>query len=269
MTDRAYADNPPPWEDLADAARLALRCLDLTSLNANDSAADIALLCERAQSPWGQVAAVCVWPQWVALARSLLPPSIAVAAVANFPQGLADIESAVRDTQSIVQSGAQEVDVVLPYRALMAGDAVGASKVLVAVRYASEGLCLKVILETGALVDSGFIAQACQISLDAGADFLKTSTGKTPVSATPDAARTMLDAIAQRAGHGRVVGFKASGGIKTVQDARVYLRLAAQSWGVAAVEPQRFRLGASGVLSDIEAILAGRPTAPVGSSAGY
>src|SRR3982751_583046 len=100
--------------DLQATARLALACLDLTSLNDADTEADVAKLCERAQGPHGPVAAVCVWPRFAAFARARLPAHIAVAAVANFPDGSADIERALRDTGEIVQSGAQEVDVALP-----------------------------------------------------------------------------------------------------------------------------------------------------------
>jgi deoxyribose-phosphate aldolase len=115
--------SPNPWQqDLQATARIALACLDLTSLNDADTEADIDKLCARAQGPFGPVAAVCVWPRLAAFARQKLPADIAVAAVANFPDGSADIARAVRDTATIVQSGAQEVDVVLPYQQLLAGD---------------------------------------------------------------------------------------------------------------------------------------------------
>lgn len=234
------------------AARTALACLDLTSLNAADAPADIERLCRRAQGPCGTAAAVCVWPRFAALARSLLPPSIAVAAVANFPDGGSDLERALRDTGEIVDAGAQEVDLVLPYRDLDAAPALVA-----AVRRASAGLRLKVILETGELKDEAPIVRACRIALDAGADFLKTSTGKTPVSATPAAARWLLTAIAQHATASSRAGFKAAGGIRTVADAAVYIALVAEILGADALQPSRFRLGASGLLDDIEAVLGG------------
>lgn len=234
-------------------ARTALACLDLTSLNDADTAADIERLCARAQSRFGTAAAVCVWPRFAALARSLLPETIAVAAVANFPAGSSDTGRAVRDTAAIVAAGAQEVDVVLPYRDLDAAPAL-----LAAVRRASEGLRLKVILETGELPDAAVIARAARIALDAGADFLKTSTGKTPRSASPAAARLLLAAIAaDPEAQGRGVGFKPSGGIRTVADAAPYIALTAEGLGAAAVAPARFRIGASSLLDDIEAMLSG------------
>jgi deoxyribose-phosphate aldolase len=253
---------------LSASARMALSCLDLTSLNAHDTEADIARLCARAQGPFGPVAAVCVWPRLAAFARAQLPTHIAVAAVANFPHGGADLQSAVRDTHAIVQSGAQEVDVVLPYKSLMAGDARAVVQLLQAVRKACPGLLLKVILETGELKSEAWITQASQLSLDAGADFLKTSTGKTPVNATAEAARTMLATIAADPHAAQRVGFKASGGIRTVADAAVYMALCSALLGPHALTPARFRIGASSVLNDIEAILGGRSAtepAPAGT----
>lgn len=235
---------------LAEQARQALACLDLTSLNDTDTEAEIAALCQRAQGRFGPVAAVCVWPRRAAFARSQLPAHIRVAAVANFPDGSSDVQRAVRDVQVIVQAGAQEVDVVLPFRDLPA-----AAALLQAVRRACEGLTLKVILETGELMDAALIHQASHIALDAGADFIKTSTGKTPRSASVEAATVMLQALSSMPQ--RPAGFKASGGIRTVADAAVYMQLTAEVLGAEAVNPARFRIGASSILADIEAVLAG------------
>ncbi len=257
------------------AARQALACLDLTSLNDGDTDADVSRLCERAVGVPGRgaVAAVCVWPRFAALARAQLPPHIAVAAVANFPDGSGDTERAVRDTQEIVAAGAQEVDVVLPWRALDAAPAL-----LAAVRRACAGLRLKVILETGELGEIGgpggeaAIRRACRIALDAGADFLKTSTGKVKVNATPQAARLLLEAIAADRRAASRVGFKPAGGIRTVADAQVYMALTAELLGPAAVAPARFRIGASGLLNELDALLLGSggagsaPATPLPSS---
>ncbi|MFO0444383.1 MAG: deoxyribose-phosphate aldolase, partial [Betaproteobacteria bacterium] len=141
---------------------------------------------------------------------------------------------------------------VLPYRNLAAAPAL-----LAAVRRACEGLLLKVILETGELPGEAAIDLACRIALDAGADFLKTSTGKRPVSATPAAAARLLAAITGDARARHRVGFKPAGGIRTVADAAVYTGLTAQALGAGAVNPRRFRIGASGLLADIEAVLEG------------
>lgn len=247
--------------DTQQAARIALACLDLTSLNDGDTQADVIALCARAHGLHGTVAAVCVWPRFAALARRELPAGIAVAAVANFPDGGADIARAVRDARAIVEACAQEVDVVLPFAHLMQGDERAVADLLGAVRQACDGLVLKVILETGVLVDEALIARASQLALDAGADFLKTSTGKTPISATPAAATVMLKAIAADPRHAHV-GFKASGGIRTVADATVYFALVEQILGVQALSPKRFRIGASSLLNDIEAVLGGSSATP-------
>ena len=240
------------------AARIALRCLDLTSLNEADDDAAIAQLCARAQGVHGNVAAVCVWPRFAAFARRQLPPQIAVAAVANFPAGGTDIAAALRDVQQIVAAGAQEVDVVLPWRALRDGDAAAADALLRAVRQACAGLRLKVILETGELRDEALITRASRLALDAGADMLKTSTGKTPQGATPQAATWMLQAIGAHPG----AGLKVSGGIRRVADVLPYLLLCRQYLGETALQPPRFRIGASSLLDDIEAQLGGRVAAP-------
>ena len=252
--------------DLTAAARIALACLDLTSLNDADTEADIARLCERAQGPHGAVAAVCVWPRFAAFARRSLPAHIAVAAVANFPDGSADVARAVRETAEIVQAGAQEVDVVLPFERLRQGDEAAVARLLTAVREACDGLVLKVILESGVLVDDALIARAARLSLATGADFLKTSTGKTPVSATPQAARVMLREIAADPLAAGRVGFKASGGIRSVADAVTYLALCRDLLGPQSLQAGRFRIGASSLLNDIEAVLGGKaapaPAAP-------
>ena len=260
MSDTAHQDN----------ARLALACLDLTSLNDGDAPATIAALCARAQGPAGPPAALCVWPRFVAQAKAMLPGGIRVAAVANFPAGNADVAAAVADARAIVDAGGDEVDLVLPWRALQQGDAASAAAVVVAVRASCAGKTLKLIIESGDLVTPALIRQASKIGLDAGVDFLKTSTGKTATGATLDAARLMLQVIAAHP-RGAAVGFKASGGVRTVADAAAYIALVRQILGEAALTPARLRFGASGLLADIEAVLAGEAagnTSLAGQAAG-
>jgi len=240
----------------ATTARTALACLDLTSLNDADDAAAITALCAQAASPAGAPAALCVWPRFVAQAKANAPAGVRVAAVANFPAGGLDVAAAVADARAIVDAGGDEVDLVLPWRALQAGDAAGAAALVQAVRAACAGRTLKLILESGDLATPVLIHQASLIGLDAGVDFLKTSTGKTGTGATPDAARVMLQAIASHP-RGAAVGFKASGGIRKVADAAVYIALVRDILGDAAVTPQRLRFGASGLLGDITAVLQG------------
>jgi deoxyribose-phosphate aldolase len=247
-------------------ARIALACLDLTSLNASETDADIERLCRRAVGRHGAVAAVCVWPRRAALARSLLPARVAVAAVANFPDGGTDIARAVADAQSIVAAGAQEVDLVLPYRALLAGDEAACSALLAAVRAACPGLRLKVILESGELREPALIRRAARLALHGGADFLKTSTGKVATNATEEAARVMLRAIADDPTARERVGFKPAGGVRTVADAGIYITLVREMLGESALTPARFRIGASALLDDIEAVLGGSAQVPAGNA---
>jgi deoxyribose-phosphate aldolase len=249
-------------------ARIALACLDLTSLNDGDDAAAIDALCTRAVTPWGPVAAVCVWPRFVAQARAALPREVAVAAVANFPLGALDEARALADAHSIVEAGGDEVDLVLPWRAMLGGEAAAAARLVAAVRTACPAQRLKLIIESGELPLPETIRQASRIGLNAGVDFLKTSTGKTAHGASLDAARLMLECIAMQPRENRLVGFKASGGVRTVADAAGYIALVRGQLGAAAVGSQRLRFGASGLLGDIERVLAGRDAAPA-PSAGY
>jgi len=241
-------------KDLIATSRTALACLDLTSLNDADTAADVERLCRRAEGPQGRVAAVCVWPRFVAQARAALPPAVKVAAVANFPDGSTDVERAVREAAEIVAAGGDEVDVVMPWQALDQ-----ARTLLAQVRRETRGRTLKVILETGELRDPLLIRNAARIALDAGADFLKTSTGRTPNGATIDAARLLLTAISS--GGYRQVGLKVSGGIRTAEQAQNYVYLARAALGQPT--PARFRIGASSLLDDLQAVIGGtaRPAA--------
>jgi deoxyribose-phosphate aldolase len=258
----------PPTEDASATARLALACLDLTSLNDDDSDATIVVLADRARGRCGPPAALCVWPRFVARAKACAPAGVAVAAVANFPDGALDTARALADTRAIVAAGGDEVDLVLPWRALRAGDAAAAAALVQAVRAACPQQVLKLIIESGELAEPALIATACGIGLDAGVDFLKTSTGKVPVGATPEAAGQMLRAIAR---HPRAaqVGFKASGGIRTVADAALYIALVRQHLGDAAAGPRRLRFGASGLLGDIERVLAGRGPGNIAAPGSY
>ena len=236
-----------------ELARQAISLLDLTSLNDNDDTAAITALCERALTPCGPVAAVCVFPRFVAHARRTLDalgaPGVRVATVTNFPTGAADPTLAARETRAAVAEGADEVDVVYPYTALKAGDReVGRALVRACREACGEQVLLKVILETGELADPALIEMASRDAIAAGADFIKTSTGKVAINATPQAARIMLDVIAQ---HGGQVGFKPAGGVRTLEDARVYIELASERLGTPWVTPAHLRLGASSVLGDL------------------
>jgi deoxyribose-phosphate aldolase len=247
-----------------DEALTALACLDLTSLNDGDDARAIDALCARAITQWGDVAAVCVWPRFVAQARAALPKSVAVAAVANFPEGALDERQALGDTRAIIDAGGDEIDLVLPWRAMLEGRAADAAQLVQRVRSVCAGHRLKLIIESGELPSAEVVAQASRIGLEAGVDFLKTSTGKAARGASLDAARVMLQTIAAQP---RAVGFKAAGGIRTVADAAGYAALVREKIGDSAVGPQRLRFGASGLLGDIERVLSGSSAVPPPPSA--
>ena len=249
-------------------ARIALACLDLTSLNDVDDEATIDALCARAVGPQGAVAAVCVWPRFVAHAKVRVPAGVRVAAVANFPHGALDSDAAVRDAHAIVAAGGDEIDLVLPYHAWLAGEHLACAALVAAVRRATAGHTLKLIVESGELRSEAAIRSACVMGLDEGVDFLKTSTGKTPVSATPAAARTMLEAISSHS-RGHAAGFKASGGIRTLADAQTYIALVHEHLGADALTPLRFRIGASSLLGDIARVLGAAPPGTDASSQTY
>jgi deoxyribose-phosphate aldolase len=245
--------------DDASLARRALPLLDLTDLGDACSEAAIDQLCRDARA--SAVAAVCVWPHYVSRAVRLLAGSpVRVATVINFPAGGDDIERAVEDTTEALADGAHEIDLVLPYRSLLAGETGTARAMVAAVREVCDGgRLLKVILETGTLATPEAITAASRLALEAGADFLKTSTGKSPVSATPAAAEAMLRAIREH-GAGHPVGLKVSGGLRSVADAGTYLALADRIMGPDWVSPRTFRLGASSLHAAL--VAASGPVAP-------
>jgi deoxyribose-phosphate aldolase len=250
--------------DRAVLARRVLPLIDLTSLTGEEDEARIVALCRQARTPAGDVAAVCIYGGWAALAaRELAGTPVALAVVTNFPDGAADPVRARAEAAQAVADGADEVDVVLAYNAWLAGDEAGALAVVEASRAAAPPpIRLKAILETGRLERPEVIRAAALAAIDAGADFVKTSTGKLQPGATPDAARAMLEAIAERGG---AAGFKASGGVRTIAQAGEYLALADALLGPAWAGPGTFRFGASGLLDDVLAALG---EAPEGSDAG-
>jgi deoxyribose-phosphate aldolase len=228
----------------AELARRALRSLDLTELSDSCSEHLIDELCRKALTPHGPVAAVCVWPQFVRRAHEALEGSpVRVATVVNFPGGKKDLERVAEDADEAVGDGADEIDCVMPYQAFLRGETALVIDLLAGVREVVDGRrTLKIILETGALGSREAIEAAARLAIEAGADFVKTSTGKARVSATPEAAETILGAI--RAS-GRPVGLKVSGGIRTLDGARTYLDLADRIMGPGWATPKTFRIGAS------------------------
>lgn len=236
------------------SARRIRALIDLTDLGPACTEADIERLCRRAIDHHPCVAAVCVWPPFVARAARLLAGTgVKVATVVNFPGGGTDVAATLAETALALSDGADEIDLVIPFRALLAGDAEAARAMVVAVRAAVPApKHLKVILETGSYPSQREVRAAADLAIDAGADFVKTSTGKTDRSATPEAARTLLEAIRDA---GRAVGLKPSGGIRNVADAEAYLALADEVMGPQWAVPATFRFGASGLLDAVDATI--------------
>ncbi|MFY0990036.1 deoxyribose-phosphate aldolase [Halomonas sp. C05BenzN] len=243
--------------DLQQTARQALALMDLTSLNDDDTDERIESLCRRARTPAGTPAAVCVYPAFVTTARRTLKAldlegRVKVATVTNFPHGSDDVMAAARETREAVAAGADEVDVVFPWRALVAGDEEVGRELVACCHQAAGDAVLKVILETGELRDPALIRRAAELAIAGGADFLKTSTGKVAINATLEAAETLLSAIRDS---GRDIGFKAAGGVRTTEDAEAYLALAERLMGADWITPAHFRFGASGLLDSLLATL--------------
>ncbi len=236
--------------------RLALACMDLTTLNDNDTLTSVRNLCGQAFSPAGTVAAVCVYPEFILAARQALhvagADNVKVATVTNFPHGNDNKDVALRETSLALGAGADEVDLVFPYRAWLKGDKqVGIDMVCECKRLCREyGSSLKVIIETGILKDTSIIKDVSLACIHAGADFIKTSTGKVKINATLEAAETMLLAI-KEAGAQDSCGFKAAGGVRTASEASEYLNLARRLMGDRWVNPHNFRFGASSLLDDL------------------
>lgn len=253
-------------DDLRHAARVALACLDLTSLGDADTPAEVEALCRRAATPHGTVAAVCVWPRLAADALRWSPAPVRVAAVANFPAGGTDEAAVEREVGELAALGVHEIDLVLPWRALRAGHPEVCAGIVRAARRSAPHQTLKLIVESGELVEPALVAQACRIGIAEGADFLKTSTGKTARGATPEAADVMLRTIAADGAARSRVGFKASGGVRTVVTAADYIRLVERHLGAAALTPARLRIGASALLDDILRLLDVEPAATGGAA---
>ncbi|CAM3999301.1 deoxyribose-phosphate aldolase [Vibrio neonatus] len=240
--------------DLKAAALRALKLMDLTTLNDDDTDQKVIDLCHAAKSAVGNTAAVCIYPRFVPIAKKTLreqgTPDVRVATVTNFPHGNDDIDIAVAETKAAVAYGTDEVDVVFPYRALMAGNAEVGFELVKQCKAACGDTLLKVIIETGELKEEALIKQASEICIKAGADFIKTSTGKVPENATPEYASMMLEVIRDM-GVAQSVGFKPAGGVRTAEDAALYLAMADEILGDSWVDNRHYRFGASSLLTNL------------------
>lgn len=247
----------------ATTARRALVCLDLTNLEDDCNEAAVDALCRRAQTRHGSVAAVCVWPRFVAQAKAALARTgIRVATVVNFPTGEEPLDAVAAAVRTALADGVDEIDLVVPWRRHAAGETEAVSTCVRAVKAVCGPATLKAILETGELADPAFIATAAEAALEGGADFLKTSTGKLPQGATPEAAELLLEAIGRS---GRSPGLKVSGGVRSVADAGVYISICDRVMGASWAGPKHFRIGASGLLGAVLSTLEGEGGSDAGN----
>ena len=244
-----------------DLSRRVFSCIDNTTLHATDSDASVEAFCRHTLElrPEGHlVAAVCVYPRFVSVARRVLAGSgIRVASVAGaFPHGQLPLELKVAEVQYAVAQGADEVDIVLSRCLLLEGDSDGVLREVQAMKQACQGRTLKVILETCELPSPTLVAQASQLAIDGGADFIKTATGKGAAGATLEAAETMLRVVAENVKKSsKKVGFKAAGGISEPAEALDYALLAKKIMGDDYVNSQTFRIGASRLTDRLVAFL--------------
>jgi deoxyribose-phosphate aldolase len=240
---------------------LAIRCIDLTTLEGKDSPGRVRSLCAKAAAPRPgdpevpPVAAVCVYPSLIPIAKDALRgTSVKVASVATaFPSGLAPTAVKIAETESALDAGADEIDMVIDRGAFLAGDERRVFDEIVAVKQrCAERAHLKVILETGELGTYENVRRAADLALEAGADTIKTSTGKAAVNATLAVALLMCEAIrdfARRTGQRR--GLKVAGGVRTTKQALAYLVIVKETLGEGWLQPDLFRIGASALLDDL------------------
>jgi deoxyribose-phosphate aldolase len=240
--------------------KLAISMLDLTTLEGKDSEGKVRQLCRKAILPQPDdpsvphVAAVCVYPNLVAVAKNALAGSgVKVASVASgFPAGLVPLSAKLDDTRLAVEAGADEIDMVIDRGAFLSGDYGKVASEIVAIKDAAGDAHLKVILETGELETYDNVRKASRLAMTYGADFIKTSTGKINPAATPGVVLVMLEAIRDFYQEtGRRIGMKPAGGIKTSKQALHLLVLVKETLGDAWLTPDLFRLGASTVTNDL------------------
>ncbi len=230
-------------------ARLALSSLDLTNLDDDCTEDDVEELVRRAFTPHGRVAAICVWPRFVKPARTLIGGRVLpVCTVVNFPRGRTETAPVVAETKKAILDGADEIDLVAPYRRLLTDQPEVMRSMVERVRDACDRKKLKVILETGVLSDPALIRKATDIAIAGGADFIKTCTGKVPGKATVSASRAILRSIRESE---RPVGLKVAGGIRTLGDTTRHFSAARDIMGPGWVSPKTFRFGASDLLDTL------------------
>lgn len=242
------------------ALELALRMMDLTTLEGSDSEGKVRQLCNKAMHPYTElpdipsVAAVCVYPNRVALAKSILKDSsISIASVATaFPSGMSSLQIKLDDVRYAVSEGADEIDMVISRGAFLSGQYAKVYDEIAQIKEACESAHLKVILETGELGSLENVRKASDLAMKAGADFIKTSTGKIAPAATMPVVLVMLHAIRDYYySTGVKIGMKPAGGIRSSKQAIQYLVMVKETLGNDWLDPSLFRFGASSLANDV------------------
>ena len=240
--------------------RLALSMLDLTTLEGKDSAEKVRSLCRKAITPdpgdpsLPHVAAICVYPSLVPVAKQALAGSaVKIASVATgFPSGQYPLEVRLDDTRRAVEAGADEIDMVISRGSFLAGERGKVYDEIASIKEACGGAHLKVILETGELETYDLVRAASDLAIHAGADFIKTSTGKVSPAATMGVTLVMLEAVRDHyLKTGVRIGVKPAGGIRTAKQSLHYLVMVKETVGDDWLTPDRFRFGASSLTNDI------------------
>ncbi len=239
---------------------LAFSCIDLTTLNATDTVSHVKAFTERVNDfandypNLPNVASICVFPNLARTVNETLNDDrVNITAVAgSFPTSMSFIEFKVKEAKMAVDQGANEIDIVLPLWAFLDENEVNCREEITSIKEAIGEAHLKVILETGALCDDEKIYQASMLSMESGADFIKTSTGKMKPAATPEAAIVMCEAINEYYHKtGKRIGFKPAGGIATTEDAMLYITIVKEILGEGWLNPTLFRIGASRLANNL------------------
>ncbi len=247
-------------ESKLQALKLALSMIDHTTLEGKDSPGKVISLCSKASKPYAalpdlpSVAAVCVYPTMVSIAKKALEGStVKVASVATaFPSGMAPLQVKIEDTKFAVGEGADEIDMVLSRGQFLSGNYSFIFDEIASIKEACGDAHLKVILETGELETLENVRKASDIAMHAGADFIKTSTGKISPAATQPVTLVMLEAIRDYyLNTGIMIGMKPAGGIRKAKEALQYLVLVKETLGAEWLSPDWFRFGASSLTNDL------------------
>lgn len=245
-----------PFEQQKALAKKSFALLDCTSLSGHESIDDIRDLCVNAVCDGTKAAAICIYAKYIAKAIEIqkeLGQNIPIATVVNFPLGNSQVSLAVSETESAVALGADEIDIVFPYKSWLEGDRKAAIDVLSACRTACNGKIYKVILETGAVEIPEVIQDMTQACVDIGVDFVKTSTGKNFPGATIQAVQQIIQVLRKNPSSG--TGLKISGGLQHIDHVMAYFMLIDRLMGPEWIKPSNLRLGASRLTKQLRDII--------------